>query len=137
MIQTRYPDHPLLQTLVHDGYAAFAEIALNERREAGLPPFAHQALIRASSGNADSAMRFLEQAAQIIRNLAGHQVSIWGPVPAPMQRRAGKYHAHLLVQSVRRLALQSCLGTAISDLGELKTAGKVRWSLDVDPMDLH
>ena len=137
LIQTRFPEHPLLQTLVQNGYEAFAEMALEERREAGLPPFTHQALIRANSARERFPGQFLEQAAEQIRNLAGDEVTIWGPVPAPMQRRAGKFHAHLLIQSVQRSALHSCLDAAISDLGELKSARKVRWSLDVDPMDLH
>ena len=137
LIQTRFPGHPLLQTLVHEGYESFAEAALNERREAGLPPFSYQALIRASAGKADYPEQFLEQAAQLIGAAAGSQVAIWGPVPAPMQRRAGKYHAHLLIQSARRSALHSCLSSTIAELSELKAAKRVRWSLDVDPMDLH
>ena len=137
LIQTRFPEHPLLQTLVHPGYAPFAAAALNERREAGLPPFSYQALIRANAGKAEYPEQFLQQAAQLIRATAGSQVDIWGPVPAPMQRRAGKYHAHLLIQSVRRTALHSCLSSTIAGLSELKTAKRVRWSLDVDPMDLH
>ena len=94
-------------------------------------------MIRAKAGKAEYPEQFLQQAAQLIRATAGSQVDIWGPVPAPMQRRAGKYHAHLLIQSVRRTALHSCLSSTIAGLSELKAAKRVRWSLDVDPMDLH
>jgi len=138
LIQTRFPEHPLLQTLVREGYAAFAVAALNERREAGLPPFTYQALIRASAGKQDDPDLFLQQAAKLIHHTAGsRQISIWGPVPAPMHRRAGKYHAHLLIQSVRRNALQACLSTIVCGLSSLPSAKKVRWSLDVDPQDLY
>ncbi len=137
LIQTRFPQHPLLQTLVHEGYEAFADAALGERREAGLPPFAHQALIRASAGKEDYPAQFLEQAAQQIHAAAGNQVAVWGPVPAPMQRRAGKYHAHLLIQSNRRAALHACLSATVAGLSKLQSGKRVRWSLDVDPMDMH
>jgi len=137
LIQTRFPQHPLLQTLVHEGFEAFADAALSERREAGLPPFAHQALIRASAAKAEYPAQFLQQAAQRIHAAAGSQVTVWGPVPAPMQRRAGKYHAHLLIQSAQRSALHACLSATVPELSELKSGKRVRWSLDVDPMDLH
>lgn len=138
LIQTRFPQHPLLQTLVREGYGPFAEAALDERREAGLPPFTYQALIRANANKQDHPDEFLAQAAKLIHAAAdSRQISIWGPVPAPMQRRAGKYHAHLLIQSLRRDVLQSCLSTVVSRLSELPSAKRVRWSLDVDPQDLY
>lgn len=137
LIQTRFPEHPLLQTLVRKGYEAFAEMALDERREAGLPPFAYQALIRASAGKVDYPELFLEEASQRIHASAGSQVAVWGPVPAPMHRRAGKYHAHLLIQATQRAVLHSCLAATVPELSELQSAKRVRWSLDVDPMDLH
>lgn len=137
LIQTRFPEHPLLQILVRQGYAAFAKMALVERQEAGLPPFTHQALIRSHAGNPEDPERFLMDVAQQIQAAAESNLAVWGPVPAPMQRRAGKYHAHLLLQSPQRPVLQACLSTLIPCLNKLKSASKVRWSVDVDPMDLY
>jgi len=136
LIQTRHPDHPLLQTLVRGGYGAFAQRALAERQAAHLPPFSHQALLRAQAPRPQAPSAFLEQAAALARTLDGDRIDIWGPVPAPMERRAGRFRAHLLVQCTQRPALQSLLAAWVPRLPELETARAVRWSLDVDPQEL-
>ncbi|WP_456372008.1 primosomal protein N' [Thiolapillus sp.] len=136
LLQTRFPDHPLLRTLVEQDYAAFAEEALAERKTAGLPPFTHQALIRADALQAETAEAFLEQAARQLTADDG-QVMVWGPVPAPMHKRAGRYRMQLLLQADERAALQTRLHGLIPALGKLPEATRVRWSVDVDPLDLY
>jgi primosomal protein N' (replication factor Y) len=137
LIQSRHPDHPLLELLTQRGYDAFAEVALEERRLAQLPPFSHQVLIRAESTQAQDPSHFLEQAAQLGRSLSGAQlVEFWGPVPAPMERRAGRIRAHLLIQSGRRQTLHRWLAHWVSQLTTLPASKRVRWSVDVDPMEM-
>ena len=136
IIQTRHPDHPLLQTLIRKGYPAFARESLAERRAAYLPPFSHQALLRAEANKPDSPAYFLEHAAQLAKEIADKSVEFWGPVPAPMERRAGRYRAHLLVQSEQRSTLQRLLSGWIPKLQSLKLARFVRWSIDVDPQEM-
>ena len=136
-IQTHHPDHPLLQTLVREGYAAFATLALEERSLAGLPPFSHFALVRTESTQAEAGMQFLQHALQAADQLeAAEGVQFLGPVPAPMERRAGRWRAQLLLQAQSRGALHRLLEAWIESLENLPAARKVRWSLDVDPMDL-
>ena len=136
-IQTHHPDHPLLQTLVREGYAAFATLALEERSLAGLPPFSHFALVRTESTQAETGMQFLQHALQAADQLeAAEGVQFLGPVPAPMERRAGRWRAQLLLQAQSRGALHRLLEAWIESLENLPAARKVRWSLDVDPMDL-
>jgi primosomal protein N' (replication factor Y) len=136
VIQTRHPDHPLLQTLVHQGYQPFAEEALAERSAAGLPPFSFQALMRAEASREGVANRFLDQAVDLATDLKLAGVELWGPVPAPMERRAGRYRAHLLVQAPQRSALQRLLGLWLPKVRDLKAARQVRWSVDVDPQEM-
>jgi primosomal protein N' (replication factor Y) len=137
LIQTRHPDHPLIQTLVHRGYGAFADEALDERRAAALPPFSFQALLRAESPRQADPMAFLQEAAEAGAGLAGGEdIEFWGPVPAPMERRAGKVRAHLLVQSSDRAGLQRWLERWAGEVSALPAAKKVRWSLDVDPQEV-
>ncbi len=137
LIQTRHPDHPLMQLLIQQGYDAFAKEAMAERRLAMLPPFSHQVLIRAESTKAEDPIEFLRQAAEAGKPLPGSEkVELWGPVPAPMERRAGRIRAHLLVQSNQRGPLQRWLASWISEISALKAARKVRWSIDVDPMEM-
>lgn len=137
LIQTRHPDHPLMQLLIRQGYDTFAKEAMAERKLALLPPYSHQVLIRAESTKAEDPIEFLRQAAEAGRRLpGGEQIELWGPVPAPMERRAGRIRAHLLVQSNQRGPLQRWLSCWITDIGTLPEARKVRWSIDVDPMEM-
>lgn len=137
LLQTRQPQHPLLVTLIGKGYQAFAEAALCERRQAGLPPFSHQALIRAHAGNAQAPQQFLQTVVDLIRPLNSGKTQILGPVAAPMARRAGQFRFQLLLQSQQRKDLHHLLDKAVPLIAQLKQAGKVRWSLDVDPVDLY
>ncbi|HEV2111918.1 MAG TPA: primosomal protein N', partial [Gammaproteobacteria bacterium] len=138
LIQTHQPDHPLLRHLVREGYGSFAAAALEERKQALLPPYAALALLRAEAPGAEAPQAFLEAARTL---LAGHpdtcpQVSLLGPAPAPMERRAGRYRAHLLLQAGQRAPLQRLLAGTLPELGALKEARRVRWSVDVDPVSL-
>ncbi len=68
LIQSAYPDHPLLQTLLREGYDGFARTALAERAASAWPPFSRLAVVRASAISAQDALEFLTEA----RQLAGH-----------------------------------------------------------------
>jgi primosomal protein N' (replication factor Y) len=134
-IQTRHPDHPLLQTLIHGGFGQFATLALEERRAAELPPYTAQALVRAEATRPEAPAAFLD-AAVAAAGVPPKDLQIWGPVPAPMERRAGRYRAHLLLQADERPRLQAFLGGWVGKLYRLREARRVRWSVDVDPQDL-
>ena len=140
IIQTHLADHPLLVQLTEQGYFAFAEQALSERRSAGLPPFSHLALLRADAHQPGQAEAFLEQACTIaeglLQTLDGSAIELLGPVPAPMERRAGRYRAQLLLQAVHRGKLHRLLSAWLQALEKLSGNRSVRWSLDIDPIDL-
>lgn len=136
LIQTRNPDNPMMQTLVREGYSAFAKIALEDRRLALLPPYAFVALVRAEAPDAESAMRFLRGVSQRLMNPPVAGVYVLGPVPAPMERLGGRYRAQLLLQAERRSLLNECLARLTVNLDTLKDAQRTRWSIDVDPVDL-
>ncbi len=138
LIQTRYPEHPLLQLLLAQGYRAFARVAMRERREAGFPPYTYQALLRASSPKQPLPMAFLDEATGMLAGLSeARAVSHWGPVPPPMARRAGRYRAQLLLQADDRASLQALLRVWLPAVGKLPSARRVRWAVDVDPIDLY
>ncbi|MGD8932594.1 MAG: primosomal protein N' [Chromatiales bacterium] len=127
LIQTRHPEHPLL----------FADAALQERRLAELPPFSYQVLLRAEANQAQAPLDFLKAAASSGQRLPqSKELEFWGPVPAPMERRAGRIRAHLLIQGRERGILQQWLSRWTPTLTALPEARKVRWSLDVDPQEM-
>lgn len=136
IIQTHHADHPLLQQLVGQGYHACAADILDERRVTGLPPYSHLALLRAEAVSANVALDFLEAARELALAEGLSGVQLLGPVPAPMERRAGRYRAQLLLQADRRQALHVLLEQWLPGVGKLRLARKVRWSLDVDPLEM-
>ncbi|MEW8029804.1 MAG: primosomal protein N' [Candidatus Thiodiazotropha sp.] len=137
LIQTRHPDHPLMQLLTKRGYEAFADEALDERRSAAFPPYSHQVLLRAESTKAADPESFLSQAIKVGRALNGSgSLEFWGPVPAPMARKAGKTRAHLLIQSAHRQPLHQWLANWVAEISQLSESRRVRWSIDVDPQEM-
>jgi primosomal protein N' (replication factor Y) (superfamily II helicase) len=135
-LQTHHPGHPLLQTLVNGGYHAFAEAELAQREAAGFPPYAHLALLRAEAQHADPPLQFLHVAKDLLR--AGNaDIEVHGPLPAPMPKRAGFQRAQLVVSSPRRPDLHAALDHAMPALHASSEARRLRWSLDVDPVDLY
>ena len=140
IIQTHLADHPLLVQLTEQGYFAFAEQALSERRSTGLPPFSHLALLRAEAHKPGQAEEFLDHACSeaelLLEELSLHGVELLGPIPAPMERRAGRYRAQLLLQANARAPLHRLLAALLAALERMPSGRAVRWSLDVDPIDL-
>ncbi len=136
LIQSHCADHPLLVQLTRQGYFAFAEQALAERRAAHLPPFSYLALLRAEAHQQAQTELFLEQALNLAEQLQPEPVELLGPAPAPMERRAGRYRAQLLLQAASRAPLHQLLSRWLIQLENLPSARHVRWSLDVDPQDL-
>ena len=135
LLQTHHPDHPLLGTLLAGGYPAVAALALAEREAAGFPPFTFLAMLRAEAIREGDVQEFLAQARAAFPE--GADVEATAPMPAPMARRAGRSRGQVLVTGRQRPALQSALTRWLPLLYELKSARRVRWSIDVDPVDLY
>jgi len=132
LIQTAYPEHPLLKKLLAEGYEGFATAALAERRDAGWPPASHLALLRADAARPGKAMSFLDTCRSGATLPAG--VLLLGPAPAPMERRGGRWRAQLLLQAASRPALHSAIQALAAAAEEADRS--VRWSLEVDPIEL-
>ncbi|MBV8464868.1 MAG: primosomal protein N', partial [Burkholderiales bacterium] len=133
LVQTDFPEHPLYQALLADDYDAFARGELSERQLAGFPPYLHQAVLRAEAAKLEEALTFLCKAVTLAPVVEG--VTVWDPVPATMTRLANRERAQVLVQSHSRPRLQSMLAAWMAALRQ-ERAGKIRWSLDVDPLEL-
>jgi len=134
LIQSEFPDHALYDAVCRQDYAAFARGALAERREAQFPPFAYQALLRAEATRRDAVNAYLTQVARTGMGL-GFATEIFDPVPAIVARVAGRERGQLLVQSASRGELQRFLSAWHPHLTSAASRA-VRWSLDVDPLDL-
>jgi len=135
LVQTYHPEHQLLQKLLREGYPAFAKQAIQERREIELPPYTSMVLLRAEASQRALPMAFLSKAYASAISCGSHGIELLGPLPAPMERRAGRYRAQLLLQSAERKPLQQLLKKLLGELDKLPEARRVRWSVDVDPVD--
>jgi primosomal protein N' (replication factor Y) len=139
LLQTEYPDHPLLQSLLAGGYESFAATALIERQAAKWPPFGRLALLRASSRTPDGALEFLSAARAQTPDCGGSSppVRVLGPVPAAMERRAGRYYAQLLIESSERTPLHRFIDEWLPLIERLARTRRIRYALDVDPLDIQ
>jgi primosomal protein N' (replication factor Y) len=135
IIQTHHPEHPLLTTLVTENYDKFAQSVLLERKQAELPPFSFHALLRAEANESKIANKFLCEAKTTMLNFNHQELKLFGPLPAPIEKRAGRFRLQLLIQANERNKLRQVLGPWVLMLEELKSSRKVRWSLDVDPQE--
>ena len=133
LIQTAFPEHPLFNSLQRHDYDAWAKTLVDERRSAGFPPFVYQVLLRAEAKSEPHVYSFLGRAREDAIKLA-MPVDVYSVVPAVMPRRANHFLAQLLVQSEARKSLQQFLREWYPLLGVLAD-NKLRWSLDIDPMD--
>ena len=138
IVQTHQPEHPVLDQLFNQGYRPLAKQLLKQRQLSMLPPFKPLAVIRAESTNPNQAIELLNMA----RKLCEHQLAIepdiqcLGPLPALMEKRAGRFRFILQVTAVQRSQLQRCLSIVTNQLECEKLAKQVRWSVDVDPQEL-
>ncbi len=139
LLQSCHPEHPLLRILIAKGYTHFAEHLLLERRSSVLPPFSYHALIRSETKKNTESFQFLKHlkmfAQQIIEK---HKISLHmlGPVSAPMEKKDGKYRAQLLLQSEKRSQLQALMSAILEHIETKPPARSVRWSFDIDPIDM-
>ena len=135
IVQTRYPRHALYHALARHDYVGFANAQLAERRDAHLPPFVYQALLRAEARTLDASLVFLQQAAGALADIpAAARVTAYDAVPMTIVKVMNVHRAQLLVESASRAALQATLRAWQPALRALR--GVLRWNLEVDPLDI-
>jgi primosomal protein N' (replication factor Y) len=139
-LQTFHPDNSILLDLLHNGYGHFARTTLRERRGANLPPFEYQILIRVEAIKQSDCHQFLMELAKMFhmeQSLNEPALRVIGPFPALMEKRQGRFRMQLLLSHIQRLPLHRALNKHIKTMETLGSRKKVRWSIDVDPIDFH
>ena len=134
IIQSEFASQPLLRRLIDEGYSAFAAELLTERRNLLLPPYHFHVLIRAEANDSKLAHDFLES---IVENRKpSPSVNLLGPIPALMEKKAGRFRQLAILTSENRQALHKELDRLIRLAEQSEHSKRVRWSIDVDPVDL-
>ena len=133
-VQTQHTEHPLYHYLAKHDWAGFAQSQLQEREAAAMPPFGFQALLRAEAKTQETAQAFLQAAGDLAAGMAENVgITLYSPVPMPMQRIANVERAQLLLECESRIALQRFLSAWRAQFGGIGVKGVIRWALDVDP----
>ncbi len=135
MLQTTQPDHPFFQTLLSQGYLAIAKQSLAERKNWYFPPYSYQALIRANAAKQENAINFLSKVKAQLEPYQSNDFILLGPAPSPIEKRANRYRAQLLVTAITRKQLHQALNELIHNSSSIRKTGGIRWSVDVDPID--
>lgn len=133
LIQSQFAEHPLLQTLLQEGYQRLARVLLAERQIAALPPYYYMALLRAEHADPYRAQQLLREWREQLKSLCEKGVQVAGPFPATMEKRAGFYRLDLQIKSESRITLQKTLTAFCEFADQQKIPADLRWSLDVDP----
>lgn len=134
LIQTHFPDNPLLNQLIKTGYAAFTKALFPQRHTANWPPYQHVALLRAYGNKEASLFYFLNT---VKKKLQQEGLTVLGPAPAPLARKATQYHMQLLLKSASRQTLHKALALIQTTYPPHLRENGVRWAMDVDPVDLN
>ena len=134
LIQTAFPSHHLFNALRTQDYPAYAQTLLQEREMAQFPPYCYLALIKGESTQYREVEQFLNFAFELARQLSD-QVLTYDPMRAQMEKLKGMERGHILMQATQRGALQKLLAALTPQLRASKLAAKVRWNIDVDPME--
>ena len=137
ILQTHHPEHPLLQILLQQGYDAFAKQALAERKSVFLPPYTSHIIVRSEDHDNQQSALFLQQLRNLLEASPLKDDALWimGPVPALQAKRSGRFRWQLLLQHPSRQLLQRLIKTSQPLINTLPQARKVKWTLDVDPID--
>jgi primosomal protein N' (replication factor Y) len=139
IVQSRHSSHEALVKLSSEPYHEYADYLLETRAASHMPPYSYLALVRAESPDLSNALKFLTDAATRANQLIkanSLQVQTIGPLPAPMEKRAGRYRLQLLLKTKSRSQLHRLLSQLVPNLELIRLDSRSRWSLDVDPQDL-
>ena len=136
VLQTHYPDHPALLAILHSSDGVHAREMLKQRQAAGMPPAGHLVLMRTDSPEAETGERFLQALRQQCTPGLPQGSALIGPLPSPMQRRAGMYRCQLLLTARNRNTAQAAATLLVTGAEHLPTRKGLKWSIDVDPQDV-
>jgi primosomal protein N' (replication factor Y) len=136
LLQTHYPDHPAVRAMLHCDYAEQARELLKQRQATGMPPAGQLVVFRTDCADAEFGERFLQLLRERGAPLLPGGARLIGPLPSPMQRRAGKYRCQLLLTAPDRGSVQAAARLLVAQAEELPARFGLKWSIDIDPQDV-
>jgi len=135
ILQTHYPDHPAIRAMQVQNYHEQAREILERRGKAGLPPVGQLVLLRSDCTDPDRGEAFLHALRQAAEPGLPRGCCLIGPLPSPMQRRAGRFRSQMMLSAPGRQAARAAAASLVALAGELPTTRGLNWSIDVDPRE--
>lgn len=135
LLQTHYPHHPAIIEILKQNYHDHSEALLQNRSLTGLPPIGQMVLLHSEAPELAQAEQFLLSLKRNLGQLPAGVLLI-GPLPSPMQRRAGLYRCQLTVLGQNRAITQQLTQALINAAEKHKRPSRLRWFIDVDPQEL-
>jgi len=135
ILQTHYPDHPALLATVQMPYGEHARQILETREAAGMPPAGKLLMLRTDSADAEIGEQFLLTLRQQVEGRLPATTRLIGPLPSPMQRRAGKFRSQMLVITPNHQFAQYAGAELVKIAQTLPLRRGMKWSIDIDPLD--
>ena len=133
ILQTSYPENQDLDCLIKNGYEDWMKNLLSLRSSLGLPPHRNWGLIQAKSRKYSDAENFLNNIKNII--IKNKEIEIFGPMPSIMQKKANLYNVNLVIQAKNKTKLNYVIKDCIPSIKDIPYSNKIRWSVDIDPID--
>jgi primosomal protein N' (replication factor Y) len=136
ILQSHYPDHPMLQALLGSSYGEQARELLIQRGATGMPPAGQLVILRSDCADGDHGEKFLQQLRNSVEPALPAGTTLIGPLPAPMQRRAGMFRAQLLLRAPDRRSARTAAAMLVAAAEQLPARQRLKWSIDIDPQDM-
>ena len=135
IVQTYWAQHPAIQAVARHDRTLFLEAELDDRREAGYPPYTRLANVVASGLDPRAVDLALgDLAADLRKRVAGRSGwEVLGPSDCLKARAKDRVRRHLMVKAPVDARLGELLGVAVRELG--RRPG-VNVAVDVDCYDL-
>jgi len=133
ILQTAYPENEDLKCLITKGYENWINNLLDLRKNLGLPPFRNWGIFHAKAKKYQDAENFLENIKKIIEQK--NKIEIFGPMPSIMQKKANLFNFNLIIQAKNKSILNYAIKDCIPLIKDIPYQNKVRWSVDIDPVD--
>ncbi|MAC35237.1 MAG: primosomal protein N' [Haliea sp.] len=137
LLQTHYPDHPAMRAILEQSYGEQARRLLRQRQEQGLPPWSQMLMLRSDCADPRAGEQFLARLRREVEPRLPPGCKLIGPLPAPLQRRAGKFRHQLLLNAPDRRSAQYAASQMVAAAESLPGRGGLSWSIDIDPLDLN
>lgn len=139
IIQTFYPDNPLIIDAARQDYRSFYEREISSRKKLGYPPFTRLVNLTLSAPQESVLEKAIDEfKSNLVHRVksAGLKAEILGPASAPLYRLRSLYRRHMLIKTGAVVKFVGMLTAWERELPRFGLSSSIRIAIDVDPVDM-